>query len=60
MLDNKTELSESRLGAAAPGRNRKIYIAPELLEFGPVAALTQGGGSVAPDGGGTESGHVGS
>jgi hypothetical protein len=48
-FDKKAESSESRLGAAMPGRTRKMYTTPELLEYGPVAALTQGGGSVLPD-----------
>jgi hypothetical protein len=47
-FDNKVESSESGL-AAMPGRNRKMYTTPELLEYGPVAALTQGGGSALPD-----------
>jgi hypothetical protein len=37
---------------------KKPYTAPQLTKRGTVAELTQGGGSVIDDGGGTLEGHV--
>ena len=44
---------ENRDRAAAPREAKRPYAAPRLIEYGSVAKLTQGFGSLQADGGST-------
>ena len=45
--------------AASPNAARRAYVAPQLLEYGSVAKLTQGGARSRADGGSGMTGDAG-
>jgi len=56
MLDStlNNEMPTSQIHPVSPASSRKAYSAPELIEYGPVAALTQGGSISGDEGGGSK------
>jgi hypothetical protein len=48
----KTQQSPRDERRAEPGRTRRPYVAPKLVEYGSVARLTQGNGTVRSGDGG--------